>query len=231
MPTGDECRLIIKNLRSHQEYVWHTRCWIAFIEKGATEVVVSDLFAGRVMRLALLLFLVLFAGCGIPVSRTMIIPKDVAQSPEQLIAKLDLLKTGMEMGEVFELLDVKRTTPGVREIVNAEEKQRMLYGATQLVGSPQELEQFRGHLSKHRIIEIRFRDIANGLVYSPVSVLTTKTGPDFISYVVFYEGRLITSPSKPNSFYQEESTRVYISDLFGTLFRVGAGRGVGQIGN
>lgn len=203
-----------------------------FYRKGATEVVVSDLFARRVMRLPLLLFLVLFAGCGIPVSRTMIIPKDVAQSPEQLIAKLDLLKTGMEMSEVFELLDVKRTTPGVREIVNAEEKQRMLYGAAQLVGSPQELEQFRGHLSKHRIIEIRFRDIANGLVLdSPVSVLTTKTGPDFISYVVFYEGRLITSPSKPNSFYQEESTRVYISDLFGTLFRVGAGRGVGQIGN
>lgn len=83
----------------------------------------SDLFARRVMRLTLLLFLVLFAGCGIPVfSRTMIIPKDVAQSPEHLIAKLDLLKTGMEMGEVFELLDVKRTTPGVREIVNAEEK-------------------------------------------------------------------------------------------------------------
>lgn len=81
----------------------------------------SDLFARRVMRLTLLLFLVLFAGCGIPVSRTMIVPKDVAQSPEHLIAKLDLLKTGMEMGEVFELLDVKRTTPGVREIVNAEE--------------------------------------------------------------------------------------------------------------
>jgi hypothetical protein len=46
-----------------------------------------------------------------------------------------------------------------------------------------------------------------------------------------FEGRLITSPSKRSSFYQEESTRVYISDLFGTLFRVGVGRGVGQIGN
>jgi len=64
--------------------------------------------------------------------------------PEHLIANLDLLKTGMEVGEVLELLDIKRTTPGVREIVNAEEKQRILYGATQLVGSLQELEQFRG---------------------------------------------------------------------------------------
>ena len=97
------------------------------------------------IRLAGMLFLFfnLFAGCGIPVSRTTIIPKDVAQTPEQLIGKLDLLKTGMEIGEVFELLDIKRTTPGVREIVSAEEKQRVLYGATQLVGSPQELELFR----------------------------------------------------------------------------------------
>jgi len=84
----------------------------------------------------LFVFLVMFAGCAIPVSRTTIIPKDVAQNPEHLIAKLDLLKTGMEFGEVFELLDVKRTTPGVREIVSAEEKQRILYGATQLVDLP-----------------------------------------------------------------------------------------------
>lgn len=76
----------------------------------------------------LFLFFILFAGCGIPVSRTTIIPKGVAQTPEHLIARLDLLKTGMEIGEVFELLDIKRSTPGVREIVNAEEKQRMLYG-------------------------------------------------------------------------------------------------------
>ena len=185
----------------------------------------------RVARM-LFVFLVMFAGCGIPVSRTTIIPKDVAQNPEHLIAKLDLLKTGMEFGEVFELLDVKRTTPGVREIVSAEEKQRILYGATQLVGSPQELEQFRGHLDKHRIIEIRFRDIENGLIFdSPVSVVSTITGPDFISHVVFYEGRLINSPSKPHNFYQNESTRIYLSDLFGSVFRAGVGRGLGQVGN
>jgi len=45
------------------------------------------------------------------------------------MAKLDLLKSGMEIGEVFDLLDIKRTTPGVREFVTAEEKQRLLYGA------------------------------------------------------------------------------------------------------
>lgn len=186
------------------------------------------------MRLArlLFLFLVLFVGCGIPVSRTTIIPKDVAQNPEDLIAKLDLLKTGMEIGEVFELLGIKRTTPGVREIVSAEEKQRTLYGATQLIGTPQELELFRDHLGKHRIFEIRFRDIKNGLIFdSPVSVVNTKTGPDFVSYVVFYEGKLINSPSKPDNFYQDESTRTYLSDLLGSMFRVGASRGVGQIGN
>jgi hypothetical protein len=68
------------------------------------------------MRLVGMLFwvFILFAGCGIPVSRTTVIPKDVAQNPEHLIAKLDLLKTGMESGEVFELLEIKRTTPGVR---------------------------------------------------------------------------------------------------------------------
>ncbi len=186
------------------------------------------------MRLAGMLFsfFILFAGCGIPVSRTTIIPKDVAQTPEDLIAKLELLKTGMEVDEVFELLEIKRTTPGVREVVTAEEKQRILYGATQLIGTPQELEQFRGHLGKHRIIEIRFRDIESRLIFdSPVSVVTTKTGPEFIRYVVFYEGKLINSPSKPDNFYQAESTRTYKSDLFGTIFRGGVGQGVGQIGN
>ena len=114
----------------------------------------------------------------------------------------------------------------------AEEKQRILYGATQLIGTPQELEQFRGHLGKHRIVEIKFRDIESRLIFdSPVSVVTTKTGPEFISYVVFYEGKLINSPSKPANFYQSESTRTYISELFGTIFRGGVGQGVGQIGN
>jgi len=74
-----------------------------------------NLFASHMMRLAgmLFLFFILFAGCGIPVSRTTIIPKGVAETPEHLIAKLDLLKTGMEVCEAFELLDIKRSTPGV----------------------------------------------------------------------------------------------------------------------
>lgn len=138
----------------------------------------------------------------------------------------------MKIGEVFELLDIKRTTPGVREVVTAEKKQRILYGATQLIGSPQELEQFRERLGKHRIIEIRFRDIENGLNFdSPVSVVGTKTGPDFISYVVFCEGRLISAPYKPENFYQKETARTYISDLFGTMFKAGVGQGIGQAGN
>jgi hypothetical protein len=105
------------------------------------------------MRLAgmLFLFFILLAGCGIPVSRTTIVPKGVAETPEHLIAKLDLLKTGMEIGEVFELLDIKRSTPGVREVVNAEEKQRILYGAARLIGSPQELEQFRDQKLNHSV--------------------------------------------------------------------------------
>ena len=194
----------------------------------------ANFFARRMMGWArmLFLFLVLLAACGIPVSRTTIIPKGVAETPEQLIAKLDLVRTGMEIGEVCELLDITRTTPGVREFVTAEEKQRILYGATQLVGSTEDLEQFRGYLGKHRIIEIRFRDIENRLIFdSPVSVVTTRTGPDFLSYLVFYEGKLINAPSKPDNFYQEESTRTYLSDLFGPMFRIGAGRGAGQIGN
>lgn len=135
-------------------------------------------FLVRRMSLAriLFIFLVLLSGCGIPVSRTKIIPKDVAQSPEHLIAMLDLLKPG--------------------------------------------------------IIEIRYRDIENGLIFdSPVSVVTTKLGADFISYIIFYEGKVTSLPSKPDHFYQEESTRVYVSDSFGTMFRVGTSRGMGQIGN
>jgi hypothetical protein len=44
------------------------------------------------------------------------------------MAKLDLLKSGMEIGEVFELLDIKRTTPEVREFVTADEKQILSFG-------------------------------------------------------------------------------------------------------
>ena len=180
----------------------------------------------------LFLCFVLFAGCAIPVSRTTIMPTDVAQTPQHLIAKLDLLEAGMELPQVFQLLDIKATTPGVREVVTAEEKQRILYGSAQLIGSPQDLEQFRLHLSKHRIVEIRFRDIENSLLFdSAVSVLTMKTGPDFISYVIFYDGKLTHVPSKPDNFFQAESTRIYISELFGSMLRVGVGRGVGMIGN
>ena len=64
----------------------------------------SNFYKRRMIRLAasLLLFFILFAGCGMPVSRTTIIPKGVAESPEHLMAKLDLLKSGMEIGEVFD---------------------------------------------------------------------------------------------------------------------------------
>lgn len=224
---------------------WHVGCAVDSINKvkGDAEVVVTDgsKSAGdsnfapwRMIRLAamLLSLLNLFAACGIPTSRTTVIPEDVGQTPEQLIGKLDLLRNGMEIGEVYELLCIKRTTPGVREIVNAEEKQRVLYGATQLVGSPVELEHFRDHLGKHRIIEIRFRDIAYSLVFdSPVSVVARKVGPDFLSYLVFYEGKLIGPPSKPDNFHQEESTRLYISELLGRMFKLGASRGVSQIGD
>lgn len=51
---------------------------------------------------SVLLCFILVVGCGIPVSRTTIIPKGVAQTPEHLMAKLDLLKTGMEIREVFD---------------------------------------------------------------------------------------------------------------------------------
>lgn len=87
----------------------------------------------------LLSLLNLFAACGIPTSRTTIIPEDVGQTPEQIIGKL--------------------------------------------------------------------------------------------SYMVFYEGRLTGPPTKPENFHQVESTRLYISDLLGSMFKLGASRGVSQIGD
>jgi hypothetical protein len=173
-----------------------------------------------------------FAGCNIPTSRTMVIPKDIGESPEHLIAKLDLLRPDMEIGLVFEVLGVKRKTPGIRELVTAEEKQRMLYGASQLIGTHQELEEFRDLLGRHRIFEIRFRNLENRLTFdSAVSVLSTKVGSDFVSYMVFFDGKLVGPPIKPDNLYQEETTRTYISDLFAGLFKTGIGRGVNQIGD
>jgi len=190
-------------------WTWHRTTWVGVLFSSA----------------------IWFAGCSIPTSQTMVIPKDIGESPEHLIAKLELLRPGMEVGLVFEVLGVKRKTPGIRELVTAEEKQRMLYGASQLIGTHQELEVFRDLLGRHRIFEIRFRNLANSLTFdSGVSVLSTKTGPDFISYIVFFDGSLIGPPIKPDNFYQEESTRIYISDLLGSLFRTELGRGVNQIG-
>jgi hypothetical protein len=94
------------------------------------------------------------------------------------------------------------------------------------VGTPDELEKFRERLSKHRILEIRLLDLEKDLWFdSLVSVLTTQTGPNFVSYLVFYEGKLIACPDKPENFYQKEATRIYISDLFGSLFSTGIRRG------
>lgn len=123
---------------------------------------------------------------------------------------------------MFELLDIKETTPGVWEVVTAEEKQTILYGSTQLIGSPQDLEQFRLHPGKHRIIEIRFRDIENRFIFdSSVSVLTTKPGPDFISHVVFltatfnWRTQMKRSLGKSvETFDQRLGFRISVSKLF-----------------
>lgn len=173
-----------------------------------------------------LLLLVWCFGCSIPTSRTRVIPEGIAVDPEQLVEKLNMLQPGMTARETFAVLEIQPKTPGVREIVTAEEKQRILYGSAQLVGTPDELEKFRERLSKHRILEIRLLDLEKDLWFdSLVSVLTTQTGPNFVSYLVFYEGKLIACPDKPENFYQKEATRIYISDLFGSLFSTGIRRG------
>ena len=179
-----------------------------------------------------LLILVLSLGCAIPTSRKRVIPEGIAVNPETLVEKLDSLTPGMGIRETFKFLQIEPKTPGVREIVTAEEKQRILYGAAQLVGSPDEMERFRHRLAKHRILEIRLIDLENDLTFdSPVSVLTTQTGPNFTCYLIFYEGRLIEGPSRPENFYLKETNRFYMSELFGMLFKTGMGRGMDQVGN
>jgi hypothetical protein len=110
-----------------------------------------------------LLILVLSLGCAIPTFRKRVIPEGIAVSPETLVEKLDLLAPGMGLRETFQFLQIEAKTPGVREIVTAEEKQRILYGA---VGSP------------------------DG------------------SY-------------RPENFYLKETNRVYLSELFGMIFKSG----------
>ena len=179
-----------------------------------------------------LLILVLSLGCAIPTSRKRVIPEGIAVNPETLVEKLDSLTPGMGIRETFKFLQIEPKTPGVREIVTAEEKQRILYGAAQLVGSPDEMERFRHRLAKHRILEIRLIELENDLTFdSPVSVLTTQTGPNFTCYLIFYEGRLIEGPSRPENFYLKETNRFYMSELFGMLFKSGMGRGMDQVGN
>jgi len=94
------------------------------------------------------------------------------------------------------------------------------------------LDDFTQRLAKHRILEIKLIDLENDLMFdSPVSVLSTQSGPNFVCYLIFYEGRLIAGPSRPENFYLKESNRVYISELFGMLFKSGMGRGMAQVGN
>jgi hypothetical protein len=188
----------------------------------------SSIFTGRLISL-LLLFLCF--GCSIPTSRTRIIPEGIAGDPEHLVEKLTLLQPGMHFHETLQLLEIKPKTPGVREIVTADEKQKLLYGAAQVVGSPDELENFRERLGKHRILEIKLTDLERELRFdSLVSVLSTQRGPNFTAYLVFYEDSLVAPPNKPENFYVKETTRTYISDLIGAIFRGGLGRGIDQIG-
>jgi len=179
-----------------------------------------------------LVILVLSLGCAIPTSRKRVIPEGIAVTPETLVEKLDSLTPGMGIRETFKFLQIEPKTPGVREIVTAEEKQKILYGAAQLVGSPDEMERFRHRLAKHRILEIKLIDLENDLTFdSPVSILTTQTGPNFVCYLIFYEGQLIEGPSRPENFYFKETNRVYMSELFGILFKSGMGKGMDQVGN
>ena len=182
-------------------------------------------------RLIELLLLFLVCACSIPTSRTRVIPEGIANDPDHLIEKLNCLKSGMKVRETFDFLEIKPKTPGVREIVTAEEKQKILYGSAQLVGSPDEIERFRERLAKHRIIEIKLIDLEKELRFdSLVSVLTTQKGPNFIAYLVFYDGDLVNPLNKPENFYLKETTRTYISDLLGFVFRGGLGRGIDQVG-
>ncbi|OGF62015.1 hypothetical protein A2926_01480 [Candidatus Giovannonibacteria bacterium RIFCSPLOWO2_01_FULL_44_40] len=167
--------------------------------------------------------------CGIPFSRTVAIPEGVAENPKQLIAKLDILKTGMSKEEVFKILNIQTKTPEVESAVTAEEKQRIRYGSVNVQGSPSEMEEWRKHIDRHDITKINLRDISNTLQgFTLWSATTSEGGVDFFAYLVFYDGKFV-EVKKPDNYTKKKSKTVYVTDLLGSAFGGGVSKGMKQI--
>ena len=173
------------------------------------------------------LMVVFMAGCGLPLSKTMVIPEGVADSPKKLVAKLEAIKQGMPLEEVLRYLKIKNTTPGVRDVFTASEKREILYGGN-VQGSPEELKRFGEHLDKHVIKEIKFVELWKSVEsVTPISATTSESGPDLTAYLIFYEGKF-TEVKKSENFYHKKKSTTYITDLFKDIFGSGASKGVSK---
>lgn len=169
-------------------------------------------------------------GCSIPTNRKSVVPEGVAETPEELIAKVKQIKKGASLADAVKFLNIKPKTPGVRFLVAQQQKQEALYGKAEVRGTPDELEAFRERLEKSQFIEISFIDTGKSVTIIPwrLAAKTTTEGEELVVYLFFYEGRFVKQIS-PDTFYKKESDTVYISDLLGSLFSAGASQGVRQI--
>jgi len=174
-----------------------------------------------------------FGGCGglsIPLSKTQIIPKGVANSADQLVDKLNAIVKDTQYVEVMKQLNITRKTPNVGDVLMAEEKQKLLYGNLQIiVSNPAAAREHRDEMERTRIKSIRFVMTKSPMVLdSPVSASFPRSGESLIAYLIFFDDKFVKA-ILPDNYVINEDTRKYITDPITGAFSGAAGQGLRQI--
>ncbi|MBI2023171.1 hypothetical protein HYT01_01230 [Candidatus Giovannonibacteria bacterium] len=165
-----------------------------------------------------------------PLASKTIIPESIANTPEKLIKKLEQLQKGTDIEEVRKTLGIKAKTSGVRDIVNPEEKQKAIYGnIVPQMATVKDIEDFRKLLEDQDVIEIIFTEKAKKLAnVLPWSASVTQEGPEFVGYLIFYQGKLLRV-AKPENFQKKEKETFYISDMLSGALTGGMSQGIKRI--
>lgn len=159
--------------------------------------------------------LFLMVGCvSIPLGKKTVIPEGVANSPEELIAKVKAIPEGMSCEEAMKRLNINSKTQNVRPILDNSEKQKILFGDVRPT-NPEELK-----LNKTKLSEISFQIRVR--LWHPdylVSWRNIEKGPNLKVYIVCVDGKWTKRPDLlPDTYYYKNVKRGYIWDFLGRFF-------------
>jgi len=100
------------------------------------------------VRAILLFFLVFLTGCGIPLG-TRDLNRYLYKDSDELARRTKNLRSGLTEKETFAILNIKLETPNLGAIT-IQDIQTLLYGRSEIRGTPQEVENFRKRLTSYK---------------------------------------------------------------------------------